>query len=150
MMKTCYGSKYERIFGMKIIVALVIGATLLCARPVFAHHSMAMFDRDKLVELDGTVKDFQWTNPHSWLDIVVPDEKGGEVVWGVELQSLNVLGHLGWKPSTLKPGDKIKVTVHPLKNGDPGGMLGEITLADGKVLSGGGGGQGGAAGPAIN
>ncbi len=125
-------------------------ALALVAGTASAHHSMAMFDRDKTITLDGTVKEFQWTNPHSWLDVEAVDDKGNSVVWGIELQSLNVLGHIGWKPTTLKPGDKIKVTVHPLKNGDHGGMLGDITMADGKVLSGGGGGVGGANGPAIN
>jgi hypothetical protein len=135
---------------MRKIAGLTVAAGLLWTGIASAHHSMAMFDRDKTIELDGTVKDFQWTNPHSWLDVVVPDGKGGSVAWGIEMQSLNVLGHLGWKPSTLKVGDKIKVTVHPLKNGGPGGMLADLTLPDGKVLSGGGGGVGGAAAPGIN
>ncbi len=135
---------------MRKLIGIGVAAALLSAGAASAHHSMAMFDRDKTVELYGAVKDFQWTNPHSWLDVVVPDDKGGEAVWGIEMQSLNVLGHLGWKPTTVQPGDKIKVTVHPLKNGDPGGMLADLTLADGRVLSGGGGGVGGAAAPGIN
>jgi hypothetical protein len=108
---------------------------LLGAGTAFAHHSMSMFDRDKTIVLEGTVKEFQWTNPHSWLDVAVPDGNGGSVVWGLELRSLNELLHEGWKPSTLKPGDKVKVSLHPLRNGDHGGMLGDITLADGRVLS---------------
>jgi hypothetical protein len=135
---------------MRILRGLVVVGALVPMVAAHAHHSMAMFDREKTVELDGTVKDFQWTNPHSWLDVAVVDPKGETVVWGIEMQSLNVLGHIGWKPTTVKPGDKIKVTVHPLRNGDPGGMLGDLTLADGRVLSGGGGGVGGAAAPALN
>jgi hypothetical protein len=108
--------------------------------PAFAHHSMSMFDRDKTVVLEATVKEFQWTNPHSWLDVMAPDGKGGAVVWGLELGSLNQLQRTGWKPVTLKPGDKVKVTIHPLKNGDPGGQLASVTMEDGKVLSVGGGG----------
>jgi hypothetical protein len=133
------------MFNMKTNFAALTTMAILWAATASAHHSMAMFDRDKTIVLEGTVKEFQWTNPHSWLDVVVPDDKGGTTVWGLEMQSLNVLGHIGWKPSTLKPGDKVTVTVHPLKNGDHGGMLGDITLADGKVLSGAGGGAGGAA-----
>ncbi len=121
-----------------LLPCLAIAAALL-AGTASAHHSMAMFDRDKTITLDGTVKAFQWTNPHSWLDVAVVDDKGNSVVWGLEMNSLNVLAHNGWKPSTLKPGDKVKVTVHPLKNGELGGMLGEITLADGKVLNNGNG-----------
>jgi hypothetical protein len=139
-----------RILNMKILLVFGVATALLSAGAASAHHSMAMFDRDKTITLEGTVKEFQWTNPHSWLDVEVPDDKGGSVVWGLEMQSLNVLGHIGWKPTTLKTGDKIKVTVHPLKNGDHGGMLGDITLADGKVLSGAGGGVGGANAPGIN
>jgi hypothetical protein len=126
-----------------IKTALYLGlcASLTASVGAFAHHSMSMFDRDKIIMLDGTVKDFQWTNPHSWLDVMVPDGKGGSVEWGLELGSLNQLQRTGWKPVTLKPGDKIKVTLHPLKNGDPGGMLADVTMADGKVLSVGGGGN---------
>jgi Family of unknown function (DUF6152) len=120
---------------MRNVFALTVAMGLLGAGTAFAHHSMAMFDRDKTIVIEGTVTSFQWTNPHSWLDIAVPDGKGGSVVWGLELRSLSELSHEGWKPSTLKPGDKVKVSLHPLRNGDHGGMLGDITLPNGKVLS---------------
>jgi hypothetical protein len=126
---------------MKHILVLAAAASLIGAASASAHHSMSMFDRDKTVVLDGTVKEFQWTNPHSWLDVIVPDAKGGSVVWGLELGSLNQLQRTGWKPVTLKAGDKVKVTLHPLKNGDTGGQLAEVTTEDGKTLSVGGGGN---------
>ncbi len=125
----------------KTALCLALLASLTGTVGASAHHSMSMFDRDKTIVLDGTVKDFQWTNPHSWLDVMVVDDKGTPVEWGLELGSLNQLQHTGWKPVTLQPGDKVKVTIHPLKNGDHGGMLADVTMADGKVLSVGGGGN---------
>ena len=109
-------------------------AFLGLAGSVWAHHSGAMFEPVKAVEFDGTVREFQWTNPHSWLQMVVPDGKGGSKEWSLELVSLNVLSHNGWKPGTLKPGDKVLVTMHPLKNGDPGGMGVGVTWPDGKQM----------------
>ncbi len=83
----------------------IAAAAFFIGQPAFAHHSAAMFDADKVVTLDGTVKEFQWTNPHSWLQLVVPDGAGGSKEYSLELVSLNVLSHNGWKPGTLKPGD---------------------------------------------
>ena len=116
----------------KIMSVLAVASAL--SAPALAHHSGAMFDATKTVTLDGTVKEFQWTNPHSWLQLVVPDNSGGTKEWSLELVSLNVLSHNGWKPGTLKPGDKVQVTMHPLKNGDPGGMGVNVILPDGKEM----------------
>ncbi len=118
---------------MRNALSLAMAAALLAA-PALAHHSGAMFDATKTVTLDGTVKEFQWTNPHSWLQMVVPDGTGAPKEWSLELVSLNVLSHNGWKPTTLKPGDKIEVTMHPLKNGDPGGMGVAVTFPDGHTM----------------
>jgi hypothetical protein len=118
----------RRFYGLAAIAGLAVSS------PALAHHSGAMFDANQTVVLDGTVKEFQWTNPHSWLQIVVPDAKGGSKEWSLELVSLNVLAHNGWKPGTLKPGDKVQVSMHPLKNGDPGGMGVAVTWPDGKQL----------------
>jgi hypothetical protein len=120
--------------AMRLIPALAMTGVLAFPAAALAHHSGAMFDAAKTVTLDGTVKEFQWTNPHSWLQLVVPDDKGGTKEWSLELVSLNVLAHNGWKPGTLKPGDKVEVTMHPLKNGDPGGMGVNVTLPDGKQM----------------
>jgi Family of unknown function (DUF6152) len=100
-----------------------------------AHHSFAMFDREKTVELQGTVKDFQWTNPHSFLDVYVEDLKGGApVLWTLEFGAVHNLVNQGWKPKTLLPGDKILVTVHPAKNGGPYGQALSVTLPNGTVM----------------
>ena len=100
-----------------------------------AHHSFAMFDNRKEVVLDGTVREFQWTNPHSWIQLVVK-VGGKDVDYSIELQSPNSLTRLGWNKKVLKPGDKVKVKVHPLKDGAPGGSFMRATFPDGRALDG--------------
>ncbi len=104
------------------------------AGTAWAHHSFAMFDQSRQVSLNGTVKDFQWTNPHAWIEVAVPDGKGGEDVWSVELNSPNNLIRQGWKRTAMKPGDKVTVVINPLKDGKKGGLFNAVTLADGMVL----------------
>jgi hypothetical protein len=99
-----------------------------------AHHSFAMFDMTQEVKLEGTVKTFKWTNPHAWAEINVPQSDGSVKMWAVELTSPNNLARLGWKRSTLKPGDKVVMTVHPLRDGSPGGSFFRVTLPDGTVM----------------
>jgi hypothetical protein len=99
-----------------------------------AHHSFASFDRAKRVTLAGVVKEFQWTNPHAWIQIVVADERGREVEWGIECGSPNMMARTGWKKSLLAPGDEVVAIVNPLLDGRPNGALVTITLADGTVL----------------
>ncbi len=115
---------------------LTLGALvcLLVTEPALAHHSYAAFDREKTVTLTGVVREFQWNNPHAWIQIVVADEKGRQVEWGVECGSPNMMARTGWKSSTLKAGDKVVAIVNPLKDGRPNGSLVSVTLADGRVL----------------
>jgi hypothetical protein len=109
---------------------------LLMISPAFAHHSGAMFDAAKKVDVTGTVVDFNWSNPHANFKINVDKAGGGSEVWAVEMNSPNNLVRDGWKRTTLKPGDKVTVTVRPLRDGTPGGQYVSIVLADGKVLGG--------------
>ena len=90
--------------------------------------------RTKKVTLTGTVKDFQWTNPHAWIQVDVPGDKGQSTEWGVECGSPNMMVRTGWKKTTLKPGDRITVVVNPLLDGRTNGSLVTATLADGTVL----------------
>jgi hypothetical protein len=100
-----------------------------------AHHSFAMYDDKKIVTVDGTVKDFQWTNPHVLLDLLVTPTPGAEPQdWLVELTSPGNLTRGGWTRSTLKPGDKIQVQLNPWRDGRPGGGFVQLTLPDGKVM----------------
>ena len=104
--------------------------------PAFAHHSGAMFDTSKKLDVTGTVVDFNWSNPHANFKVNVEKPGGASEVWAVEMNSPNNLVRDGWKRSTLKPGDKVTVTVRPLRDGTPGGQYVSIVLADGKVLGG--------------
>ena len=116
---------------------LVLPCVLVAAVavPVLAHHSPAAFDRTKEVTLVGTVKEFRWQNPHTWIEVMVPNEKGQEVLWAVELTSPTYLIRAGWKSNTLKPGDKVTVVGRPLKSGEPGSAIFQsVTLADGRTL----------------
>ena len=116
-------------FAMTVAVALVLGASMLSA-----HHSSAGIDRTKTVTLAGTVKEFRWANPHSWIDLDVPNEKGTVSTWSIEMTSPTFLLRSGWKASTLKSGDKVSVTVRPMRDGTPGGLFVSVTLPDGRVL----------------
>ena len=111
-----------------------VGISLL-AVPALAHHSFAMFDTTQTVEFSGTVKEFQWTNPHSWLVVDVTSEQGEVVEWRLETGSPGRLGRMGWRPRMVVPGDEVSVTVHPRWHGSPGGMLLTVVLPDGTTMS---------------
>ena len=115
--------------------AVFFTAVLLASTSVFAHHSSAGIDRTKSVELVGTIKQFSWTNPHSWMEVDVPDGKGGILTWKVEMTSPAYLVRAGWKSTTVKTGDEVKVTVRPLRDGLPGGLFVSVLLADGRTFT---------------
>jgi hypothetical protein len=108
---------------------------LLFGAALSAHHSPVMFDMAKTQTLEGTVVDFQWTNPHSSIQLDVATATGVER-WGVEMGSPNSMVKGGWKSNIIKPGDKVSVAVHPLKSGERGGIFMSITLPDGRRLGG--------------
>jgi hypothetical protein len=117
------------------LVAWTSAVVLMAAMPAIAHHSSAGIDRTKSVTLTGTVRQFSWSNPHSWLEVDVRDEKGAIVTWKVEMTSPAYLVRAGWKSTTLKQGDEVKVTVRPLRDGSPGGLFVSVTLADGRSFT---------------
>ena len=121
---------------MKRIIALLIIATALClaAQSAFAHHSAAMFDPEKTKELTGTIKEFQWKNPHVWIQIYVTNAAGVKEEWSVEGGGPNSLSRSGWRPTTFKPGDTVTIKVNPMKDGSTGGMFIGAKLADGKTI----------------
>ena len=110
-------------------------AASLFAAPAVAHHSFAMFDATKNITLEGTVKNFEWTNPHMWLYVVVPQANGAPVEYPLEMMAVQGAVKLGWKPDSVKAGDKISFEFHPLRDGHPGGQLISIVLPDGKKLA---------------
>ncbi len=101
-----------------------------------AHHSYAMFDMTRTADLKGIVVQFKWTNPHAWIVIGVKDSAGNLVNWNIEMNSPNNLALLGWKRSSLKTGDQVTITVHPLKGDKAGGSFMSAVLADGSALKG--------------
>lgn len=117
-----------------LIACLVV--MVAAAVSAAAHHSPVMFDRAVTRTLVGTVVEFAWMNPHSSIQVDVPNDKGGTDRWGVELGSPQSMVRGGWRSSTLKPGDKVTVIVNPLKSGEFGGIFVSLTLADGRKLGG--------------
>ena len=120
--------------------AVIAGMGIALAAPAWAHHSFAMFDGSKTITLQGTVKEFEWTNPHAWLRITAPETAGGEAVeWSFEMGSPGQLGARGMKADSVKPGDKITVQAHPMKDGSHGGQYMSATFADGRSFGNRGG-----------
>src|SRR6187399_2369404 len=122
--------------SLALAVALAVALAAALAVSVAAHHSPVMFDRTATKTLVGTVVEFAWTNPHSAIQLDVPNDKGGVDRWGVELGSPQSMARNGWRSSIVKPGDKVTVVVNPLKSGEFGGIFVSITLADGRRLGG--------------
>jgi hypothetical protein len=117
-------------FG-KWTAAALLGAAALAAPPALSHHSFAMFDVQQEVTLSGTVREFQWTNPHSWLQVDVA--RGGSTVeYSIELGSPNSMSRRGWRRTTFKPGDKITLVMNPMRDGSAGGALVHATDPQGK------------------
>ncbi len=105
------------------------------ATPALAHHSFAMFDRSKEVDISGTVKEFQYTNPHSWVMVMVPGADGKDVEWGFESEGPSTLLRNGVKKSSIQPGEKVTARFYPMRDGRPAGSLISITKADGTVIT---------------
>jgi hypothetical protein len=116
-------------------IAMGCALTMVLAAPAAeAHHSYAMFDRGKTVTLNGTIKAYQWTNPHSWIQLTVPNDAGGTDEWSIEMGSPFELLRVGWTSSTVKAGDKVTIQIHPVKDGTKGGGFVDGTDASGRPL----------------
>ena len=119
----------------RLQVAGSLAIALCMAGSAWAHHNAAGIDRTKTVAVEGTVKQFKWANPHSWMELEVPDKKGGVEIWNAEMTAPSGLVRAGWKKTTIKAGDKVKVVVNPMANGTPGGLFVSITLPTGQELT---------------
>ena len=117
----------------RMALAAAATASLLAASPSHAHHSSAMFDKTRTVTLTGTVSQFQWTNPHSWIQIVVEDG-GVPVEWSIEMGAPVELFRIGWRPATLKPGDKIVLIGNPMRDGTHGALFVSGKRQDGSPI----------------
>lgn len=121
-------SRWQQWLGLAALAALGGG-------PVSAHHSFAMYDNDKVVAVEGTVKEFLWANPHVVLRVQgTSAADSAEQLWTLELTAPGQLSRNGWTHSTLKAGDKVKVELHPFRNGRAGGAFMNVTLADGRKI----------------
>src|SRR2546423_531654 len=116
----------RRTCAWLILIMLTLSATAL------AHHSFAVYDHTRTLTLKGPVTRFQWSNPHAYLDMDVPDSNGAIQHFTLELTSINMLQRTGWKSNMIKAGDQVKAVAAPLMSGQPGGLLLEITLANGE------------------
>ena len=117
---------------------LPAAAALLVALPALtppsrAHHSFAMFDQTKETWIEGTVKEFQWSNPHTFIQVEA-DHRGRTVEWSLEGGSPNILSRNGWKRTSLTNGERVRVLIYPLRDGRPGGSFLEVHKTDGSVL----------------
>ena len=126
----------------RIAASLAALALLFAASSAQAHHSFAMFDHDHQVRMTGTVKDYRWQNPHVYIELSAPDAKGETRTWTIECANPGILNRVGWKFNMIKTSDTITVIVAPLRTGEPGALLKQIKLADGRIF-----GNGGPAGP---
>ena len=105
------------------VIALALTSVVLAQGEASAHHSFAMYDRQKTFTLTGTVKEYFWASPHVTIDVVAPNAKGGMADWQIEGSSPAVLARGGWTASLFHPGDRISLGFHPRKDGAPGGLL---------------------------
>ena len=115
-------------------LAIAALAAALASSQGAAHHSAAMYDSDKTVDVAATVKQLEWTNPHSWLAISYTDQQGRATEADLELGSPVQLVRQGWKPKVLAPGDQVTVSFHPHKDGLRSGLLVTVKLPNGTVL----------------
>jgi hypothetical protein len=119
----------------RLLAGLAAGAGLLAvAGGASAHHSAALYDRARPIVLKGVVKDLQWMNPHSWIEVLGSANGGKPIDWTVEMEGPNVMQREGWSRNSLTPGEKVTMRVMPLKDGRPGARLIEVTKSDGTVL----------------
>jgi len=115
--------------------SFVLAAVLFQAAPARAHHSNVLYEVTKVVTITGTVKEFRWVNPHTWLYLTVDDGRGGKVEWKVEGRAPGILRRAGWKTTSLEPGDVVTVDMSPAKDGTHVGIIARVTRADGSILS---------------
>jgi hypothetical protein len=124
----------NRSIGAIALLAAALSA-YLGAAPVFAHHSFGLFDMTKTAEIEGTIVRLEWSNPHCWLFLASGPSPDAEAVnYGFELTSVGEMVRRGWTKTSLKPGDKVKVTFHPVRDGRPAGYMMSVMTEDGKYI----------------
>jgi Family of unknown function (DUF6152) len=129
------GRREMKYLWRGMVAGILLTAAAWLAGPAAAHHSAFMYDQDKTVTIEGVVKDFQYTNPHSWLIVETKNADGTLTSWGFEAEGPSTLMRAGIRRSTLTPGTKITITGHPMKDGRPAAAWVQAVLADGTVLN---------------
>ena len=121
----------------QLTALLAAGAFAATCAAALAHHSFAMFDQENPIDIEGVVKEFKYTSPHSYILLEVKMPDGSTVVWNLEGQAPSLLTRAGWSSDTLKPGDELKLTIDPLRSGAPGGLwtIPRTTFKDGRPIS---------------
>ena len=117
-----------------VFAGLAFAALFISVQPAAAHHSGAGFNSDKVIELKGTIKEFQFKNPHTWIQVLVEDANGKTTEWSLEWGSPNSLGRQGYRPSTFPPGAKVTVRLNPMRSGAPAGGFIAAKFADGATI----------------
>jgi hypothetical protein len=118
----------------RIITLSVVATLLVYAASLTAHHSNSAYKVEQVETLVGVVKEWRWSNPHTWLYLTVDDPKSGKVEWAVEGRAPGVLGRAGWDRTILKPGEKVTVHMSPAKDGSKVGIIARVTKEDGTIL----------------
>jgi hypothetical protein len=118
-----------------IVAFIILAVVLLQPASVLSHHSNSAYEVQKVITITGVVKEFVWSNPHTWLYVIVDDGQGGKVEWACEGRAPGILGRAGWTRNSLKPGDTVTVDMSPAKNGSKTSIIARVTKADGTILS---------------
>jgi hypothetical protein len=118
-----------------IAFTAVVGTVVFLAPLAQAHHSNVAFYVTKVITLKGVVKEFRWSNPHTWLILLVDDGKGNQVEWSIEGRPPGILLRSGWTRKSVEPGETVTVDFSPLKDGSNGGLMARVTKADGTILA---------------
>jgi hypothetical protein len=122
---------FKKHFSLLLPLTLVVS---FHGEDSLAHHSGVMFDNNNPITLTGMVREFQWHNPHTYIQLVLSDSSGQEKEWSIEMAAPMYLYNMGWRPSTLKQGDTISVDIFPLKSGEPAGLVQEVRDSEGKRI----------------
>jgi hypothetical protein len=117
------------------VTSLAFAGVLLLASPAHSHHSNVAYEVTKVITITGSVKEFRWVNPHTWLHVMVDEANGAKVEWQVEGRAPGVLLRAGWTKTSLKAGEKVTVDMSPAKDGTKVGIIARITKEDGTILS---------------
>ena len=118
-----------------VVTSIVAAAVALTAAPASSHHSNVAYEVTKVVTISGVVQKFEWVNPHTWVHVLVEDEKGGKTEWAAEGRAPGILLRAGWTRTSLKAGERVTIDMSPAKDGSRTAIIARVTKADGTILS---------------